>query len=189
MRRTVGPHRTLVGLTAALLLLGAGCAMRSQTTTQGAPAAAEGLLIITDNDGNLLGVAPFRQTQGADQIVIKTSEVLLPEDLVTKVTPEKSFASEFRTITLFGMGNPCRYVIQGGKAVKKCTKEPLARLPAAGRRGRAGGPASPRARPGGGRWCGRPGRGGPAGDARWGCAAGCSRSRTGRRSWEGPGGP
>ena len=122
MRRTVGPHRVLVGLTAALLLLGAGCAnLRSQTTPQGALAAAEGLLIITDSDGNLLGVAPFRQTQGADQIVIKTSEVLLPEDLVTKVTPEKSFASEFRTITLFGMGNPCRYVIQGGKAVKKCT--------------------------------------------------------------------
>lgn len=119
MRRPVGSRRVLVGLAAGLLLLSAGCAGRG-TQTRGVPSPGEGFLIITDSDGTLLGAVPFKQTLGAAEIVVKTSDILAPEDLL-KVTPERSFASEFRTITLFGMGNPCRYVIQGGKAVKVCT--------------------------------------------------------------------
>jgi hypothetical protein len=121
MRELVGSRAAVGGLLGGLVLLTASCAVpRSQYSAQGAPPPGEWLLVVTDKDGKFLGAVPFQHPLGAESIMIRTSDILLPEDL-DKVKPDKTFlATGFKTITIFDMGDPCTYVIQGGKAVKKC---------------------------------------------------------------------
>jgi hypothetical protein len=128
MRKLVRSPGTILGLLFGGVLLAAGCAgtyaqAPPQTPARGAPnrspVAAGVIVIVTDQTGRLLGAAALPEPV-ADPIMIKRGDLIAPED-IEKVTAEKVFlAPGVQTITIFGMGDPCQYVIQGGRAVKKC---------------------------------------------------------------------
>ncbi len=117
-----------LGLVTACLALAAGCAGRQQeaprtaapSKSQAAPnrtLAPPGVIVIlTDQTGALLGAVHFPNPV-PDPITLKKSDFVTPKS-VDEVAPEKVFLSPgFQAVTIFAMGDPCHYVVQGGKAV------------------------------------------------------------------------
>jgi hypothetical protein len=129
------PARTLAitfGFVAACLLLGSGCVGRhaqegpqasAQPKPQGAPnrspVAAGTLVILTDQAGVLVGAISIPGPM-PDEITIKKGDLIKPQDIDAVPVNKVFLTPGFQTITVFGMGDPCQYVVQGGRAVVKC---------------------------------------------------------------------
>jgi hypothetical protein len=127
MQTLVRPRGVVLGLLAALGLLATACATtsptppppRAQGTPDRSPVTAGVIVIVTDQTGTLLGAVSLPNPV-ANPITIKQEDLVKPED-IEKVLAEKTFlAPGIQTLTIFGMGDPCQYVIQGGRAIKRC---------------------------------------------------------------------
>lgn len=131
--RTLARSRGItLGLVAGCALLAAGCAGRhtqgvspdpSQPKPQGTadrpPVTPGVIVIVTDETGALLGALSLPNPV-PDSITIKKEDLVPPQN-IENVKPEKTFlAPGVQTITIFTMGDPCQYVIQGGRAVRRC---------------------------------------------------------------------
>ncbi len=92
---------------------------KPQATPSRTPVGAGVIVIVTDQTGTLLGAVSLPNPV-ADPITIHKSEVIAPKS-IEEVAPEKIFLSPgFQSITIFAMGDPCQYIVQGGQAIKKC---------------------------------------------------------------------
>jgi len=121
------PRGLTLGLVTACLVLAAGCAGRQEAPQAAAPAKPQAapnrapaqpgvIVILTDQTGALLGAVHF-SNPAPDPITIKRSDFVTPKS-IEEVAPEKVFLSPgFQALTIFAMGDPCHYVIQGGHAV------------------------------------------------------------------------
>ena len=127
MQTLVRPRGIVLGLLAAFGLLATACATtspappspRSQGTPDRSPVTPGVIVIVTDQTGTLIGALSL-PTPVANPITIKQEELIKPED-IEKVLAEKTFlAPGIQTLTIFGMGDPCQYIIQGGRAIKRC---------------------------------------------------------------------
>ena len=124
------PRGLTLGLVTACLVLAAGCAGRQEAPQTAAPSkpqaapsrtpvAAGLIVIVTDQTGTLLGAVSFPNPV-SDPITIKKSDLVAPRN-IEEVAPEKIFLPPgFQSVTIFAMGDPCQYVVQGGQAIKKC---------------------------------------------------------------------
>jgi hypothetical protein len=125
MDQLVRSRAVVTAMVAGLWLTGCAGMHSSQSTAQrpqmaqGALTAGDRFILITDTDGNLLGGAAVKVTPDTD-IVIKRSDIILPQD-VTKVTiGPTTFASAFKDITIFKTSNPGCWANQAGLLIRLC---------------------------------------------------------------------
>jgi hypothetical protein len=115
-RRPVRVRLFAIGLT-GLLVMATGCAhLPAPVLKPGELPPGTDKLILTDADGKLLGVA-YLDAKDPTKLVVQRVQPIgeLP------IRDRGRFSGEFRSITEFRIVNDCRYVIQAGVGVWRCS--------------------------------------------------------------------